>query len=119
MQISSEKWKDVPSVESVEHQQDLRRKMAIAQERSRASLARRMRQAFSQSTAQHVMRFQDFQNPKRRNKILRDFGLEPIHLPFDPVALNRLRKPRYRPNKGGGQQARAGDTRGASDRASP
>jgi hypothetical protein len=103
MQSSSEKWKDVPSVEAVENEQDLRRKESIARERSRASLARRMRQAFSQSTAQYLMRFQDFQNPKRRNKILRDYGLDPIHLPFDPVQLRRPRKPRNRPNKGRSQ----------------
>lgn len=104
MQNSSEKWKDVPSIESLEHEQDLRRKMAIAQERSRASLARRMRQAMIQSPAQFYMGLQQFMDPKRRNKILRENGLEPIHLPFDPVRKKGPRTSRRRKKaRSGGQ----------------
>lgn len=99
MQNSSEKWKEVPSSEAVELEQDLRRKVSIARERSRARLAGRMYDALINSPARFYMGLRDFQNPKRRNKILRGYGLEPIHLPFDPVQLRRPRKPRNRPNK--------------------
>jgi hypothetical protein len=117
-QVSSEAYKSVPSVQAVEPQQELRRKRAIGQERQRGNLASRMRKAFSDCPAQYLMRFQDFQNPKRRNKILQEYGLEPIHLPFDPVPLKRPRKRRFGPKNGKGRSARGGDTRGAGNPAS-
>lgn len=103
-QSSSEAYKSVPSAQTMERQQELSRKQAIAREQSRASLARRMRQTFNQSLAQYFMTFQDFQDPKKRNRILKGYGQEPIHLPFDPVRKKGPRTSRRRKKaRSGGQ----------------
>lgn len=60
-----------------------------------ASQARKLRAIYSQSPAQYVMNFQQFQKPSKRNKILAEHGWEKIFTPFDPVPGKR-RKPKLK-----------------------
>ena len=58
-----------------------------------ASQARKLRAIYSQSPAQYIMNFQQFQKPSKRNSILTEYGWEKIFTPFDPV-LEKRRKPK-------------------------
>lgn len=66
--------------------------IAISAHQAEAARAGKLRKAFEQSSAQYVMRFQDFRKPSRRNNILREFNLEPMHFPFDPVPAKRRKQ---------------------------
>jgi hypothetical protein len=87
-------WRKEPSVEDVEKQQEFQRVIGTSVHRQQAKRAGKMRHAYQQSSAQYLMRFQDFQKPSKRNRILRELGLETIHLPCDPASQKRTRKRR-------------------------
>jgi hypothetical protein len=54
-----------------------------------ASQARKLRAIYSQSPAQYIMNFQQFQKLSKRNKILTEHGYEKIFTRFDPVPDKR------------------------------
>lgn len=89
MQRSTRKHSEVLSIKQLEQQQDLQAKQAISRNRQEATLARRMREAYRMSSAQYFMRFEDFQKPGRRNRILEEYGQQRLDLPFDAPKVRK------------------------------
>lgn len=80
------------TIEANDNERDFGLVLAMSARRRQASQAGRMRAIYRQSPAQFCMTFQQFQKPAKRNKVLADYGLEPIATPFDPVPAKRRKR---------------------------
>lgn len=83
--MKNRKLKISPKATSVssERREDVERVLARSYHRSQKIKAGKLKAQFEQSSAQYVMRFQDYLKPNKRNKILTKLGLSEIHLASD------------------------------------